>query len=140
MADHTDPANTALKPAISSLEGKLALLVVLVTTLGPILSALAGVLPDNQYVQIAIIVVSAITSILVTLGIMKKRGDAKENANNVAGDIALSAHAKETAAMLADKAITIAKDHPELAAALLKSAGLGGSSGSSGNPTPPASS
>ena len=130
MPDHTDPANNAIKPLISSLEGKLAALVVVVTTLGPLLTSLAGVLPDNQYVQVALIVVSAITSVLVTLGIIKKRGDQKINANNVAGDLAMA----DKLGALADKAVSVAKDHPELAVALLKSAGIGGSV-----PTPPAS-
>ena len=119
--DHTDPANNALKPGLSSSEGKIAMLVVVVTTLGPLITALAGAMPDNQWVQIAVIVVGSITSILVTLGYIKKRGDMKENANDRAADLALAD--KATAAI--DKVATIAKEHPELAAALLKSAGVG---------------
>ena len=120
MESVNDPHNTAVKPGLSTLEGKIAAFVVVVTVLGPIITALAGAMPDNQYVQMAVAILAALTSILVALGYMKKRSDVKETANREAAGLAL---ADKTLAM-ADKAIAVAKENQDLAVALLKSAGI----------------
>lgn len=124
MADHDNPANSAVKPGLSSSEGKIAALVAVVTVLGPIVTALAGAMPDNPWTQFAVALVAGIVSLLVALGYMAKRSEVKENANNIAGALAQTASDGATALALADKAISIAKDHPELARDLLKSAGI----------------
>lgn len=139
VPDHNDPASSAVKPGASSSEGRIALLVVLVTTLGPVITAIAGAMPDDPRVQIAVAVLACLTSVLTALGYLKKRSDVKETANQVAGGLAHRETAAATALALADKAIAIAKDHPELARDLLKSAGIGPGS-DPGNPTTPASS
>ena len=112
--DHNDPGNSAVKPGLSTSEGKIALVVVLVTTLGPVFTALAGAMPDDPRVRVAVAILACLTSVLTTLGYLKGRNGVKENANTVAGGLAAI-----------DKVATIAKEHPELAAALLKSAGIG---------------
>ena len=89
-------------------------MVVLVTTLGPVVTALAGAMPDDPRVRVAVAILACLTSVLTTLGYLKGRNGVKENANTVAGGLAAI-----------DKVATIAKEHPELAAALLKSAGIG---------------
>lgn len=122
--DVSNPANGAIKPGLSTSEGKIALLVVVVTTLGPVVTALAGAMPDNPWAQVALASLAAVASLLTALGYLKKRTDAKETANNRAADLAAHNTTAATAIAFADKAIGIAKDHPELAVALLKSAGI----------------
>ena len=119
---HSDPANSSVKPGFKSSEGQIALLVVVVTALGPILAMFAEKFPQDWRVQLAVAILGAITITLTGLGYMKSRGEVKTTANVAAASLAL-----------ADKAIAIAKDHPELARELLKSAGVS-------VPTPPASS
>lgn len=127
VADPTDPSNSSVKPGFDSSEGKIAALVAVVTVLGPIIAALAGAMPDSEWLHFALAAIAALTSLFVALGWMKKRSDVKETANNRAADLAHGKTAAATALALADKAIAIAKDHPELARDLLKSAGIGGS-------------
>lgn len=115
VMDHNDPSNSAVKPGLSTSEGKIAVLVALVTALTPLIAALAHALPENQWAQVALAALAFATALFVALGWMKKRSDVKETANLVAGGLAM-----------ADKAAAIAKDHPALAALLLKSAGIGG--------------
>lgn len=114
--NHNDPANAAVKPGLHSSEGQIALVVVLITTAGPILAMLADKFPDDPRVQVAVAVLACVTAILTALGYVKKRSDVKETANVVAGTLAI-----------ADKAAAIAKDNPALAELLLRSAGIGGS-------------
>ena len=120
--DHNDPSNSAVKPGFSTSEGKIALLVVIVTALGPIVAMLAEKFPEDPRVQMVVVIVASITLVLTTLGYTKSRDGRKDTAN--AGAVALA---------LADKAIAAAKENPELARNLLKSAGVS-------VPTPPASS
>lgn len=122
MADFNDPHNSAVKPGLETSEGKIALLVVVVTALGPIVAMFAEKFPEDPRVQAVVAIVASITLILTTLGYMKSRDGRKDTAN--AGAVALA---------LADKAIAAAKENPELARSLLKSAGVS-------VPTPPASS
>lgn len=126
VADVTDPSNSSVKPGFDSSEGKIAALVAIVTVLGPIVTALAGAMPDSEWLHFALAALAAVTSLFVALGWMKKRSDLKETANNRAAELALGKTAAATALALADKAITVAKDHPELARDLLKNVGIGG--------------
>ena len=73
-------------------------------------------------IALLVVIVASITLVLTTLGYTKSRDGRKDTAN--AGAVALA---------LADKAIAAAKENPELARNLLKSAGVS-------VPTPPASS
>lgn len=111
--DHNDPSNSAVKPGFSTSEGKIALLVVIVTALGPIVAMLAEKFPEDPRVQMVVVIVASITLVLTTLGYTKSRDGRKDTAN--AGAVALA---------LADKAIAAAKENPELARNLLKSAGV----------------
>lgn len=115
--DHDNPANAAVKPGLKTSEGQIALIVVVVTALGPLVAMLAEKFPDDWRAQIAVAVLASITLTLTTLGYFKGRGEVKQTANVAAASL-----------VLADKAIAVAKDHPELAAKLLESAGVGGPS------------
>ena len=119
--DHDNPANAAVKPGLKSSEGIIALIVVVVTALGPILAMFAEAHPQDWRVQLAVAILGALTITLTGLGYMKGRAEVKQTANVAAAGLAL-----------ADKAIAVAKDHPELARDLLKSAGVA-------DPTSPAS-
>ena len=129
MAEHSDPSNSNVKPSIESLEGKITLAVSLLTAIGAALGTVLATYPDSKEIKIAALVVSVLlasVSAFVTQRFGAQRSDVKQTANLVAGGLAM-----------ADKAISIAKEHPELARDLLKSAGLGSSLPPV--PTPPAS-
>ena len=123
IVDVNDPSNTSVKPSIQSLEGKIYLGVSLLTAISAALGTVLAAYPDNKEVKIAALVVSvlmAAASAFVANKFGQQRADVKQTANIVAGGLAMI-----------DKATAIAKEHPELAAAIVKNAGV---------PTPPASS
>lgn len=117
--NHSDPANTAVKPAIETLEGKIALGVTALTSVSAALAVVVSAYPNNEHVKIAALVIAVLLAALgafVAKGHADSRADVKQTANVVAGTLAL-----------ADKAAAIAKDNPALAELLLRGAGIGGS-------------
>lgn len=118
VPDHTDPGNTSVKPSIESLEGKIYLAVSLLTAISAALGTVLAAYPESKEVKIAALVVAvlmAAASAFTAQRFGQQRADVKQTANLVAGGL-----------KMIDKATSIAKDHPELAAAILKSAGVGG--------------
>ena len=131
VPDHNDPSNSAVKPAIDTLEGKIYLAVSLLTALSAALGTVLAAYPESREVKIAALIVSvlmAAASAFAAKSLGADRRDVKQTANLVAGGLAAI-----------DKAIGIAKDHPELAAAIVKSTGLGASLPDPSVPTRPAS-
>lgn len=124
VADVNDPSNTAVKPSIESLEGKIYLAVSLLTAISAALGTILAAYPESKEVKIAAMVIAvlmAAASAFTAQRFGAQRRDVKQTANLVAGGLAM-----------ADKAISIAKEHPELARDLFKAAVLS-------DPTSPAS-
>lgn len=126
MADYTDPHNTAIKPSLDSLEGKIALAITVLTSVSAAAGVVIAAYPNNEHVKIAALVLAVLMAGLgafISKGHSETRADMKQTANIVAGSLAM-----------ADKAVAIAKENPDLAREILKGAGI-----SLPVPTPPAS-
>lgn len=76
MEDHTDPTNSAVKPAIESLEGKLTVAFTLLTGLAASLGVIAAAYPNEPSVKIAVLIVAALLAAIgaaVTINHTNKR-------------------------------------------------------------------
>lgn len=126
MNHHANPHNSNVKPSLDSLEGKIYLVVSLLTAVSAALGTVLAAYPDNPHVKVAALVIAALMAFASAFAANRfgeQRSQVKQTANVVAGTLAVI-----------DKAKDVAKDHPELAAAILGSAGIGASL-----PKPPAS-
>ena len=115
---HDDPSNSAVKPSIETLEGKIALGVTALTSISAAAGVVLAAYPDNPHVKIAALVIAVLLaglSAFVAKNHSDNRSAVKQTANLVAGSLAAI-----------DKAREIAKDHPELAARILEGAGVAG--------------
>ena len=92
VADYNDPSNSAVKPSIETLEGKLTLLFTLLTGLGAALGTIAAAYPESKEVKIALLVVSAVLAALgaaVTINHTNKRSALKGVVAEAAADFAI---------------------------------------------------